>query len=172
MSDDLINKSDKYWKNKLTPDQYRMLREKGTETAFSGKYNKHYEKGVYKCAGCGKDLFNSAAKYASQSGWPSFFEAIDSNKIELKDDNTLGMKRIEVVCDDEHYFGHCPVPGHENHCLNIRRSHWKVCDRCKIKWLIGENLFSSWREEGQDIWETNAERISNYEEVNTKGSAL
>jgi hypothetical protein len=82
------------------------------------------------------------------------------------------MKRIEVVCDDEHYFGHCPVPGHENHCLNIGRSHWMVCDQCKIKWLIGENLFRSWREEGQDIWKANAERITDYKEVNTKRSAL
>jgi len=67
----------------------------------------------------------------------------------------------------EHYFGHCPVPGHENYYLNVGRKHWMVCEKCRIKWLIGENLFSSWRQESADVWQRNAETIKEYEEVDT-----
>ena len=74
------------------------------------------------------------------------------------------MEVVKVVFDDEHYFGHCSFHGHKNYYLNIGRTHWMVCDECKIKWLIGENLFSSWREENETIWKKNAERIRNYKE--------
>jgi len=118
-----INKSNEDWKKELDPDVFKIAREKGTEPAFSGKYNKHDEKGVYKCAGCGKDLFNSGAKYDSKSGWPSFFEAVDPDKIKLKDDNSLGMKRIEVVCANcgghlGHVFEDGPAPTGLRYCMN------------------------------------------------------
>jgi hypothetical protein len=75
------------------------------------------------------------------------------------------MEKVKLVFDDEHYFGHCPFPEHANYCLNIGRCHWMVCDTCKIKWMIGENLFSSWRDENEGIWKANAERIRGYREV-------
>jgi len=70
-----------------------------------------------------------------------------------------------LVFDGENYFGHCSVPEHDNYYLNIGRGHWMVCDKCKIKWFIGANLFSSWRGQNRNIWEANAERIKNYDEI-------
>ena len=96
-----------YWKKKLTAEQYKILREKGTEPAFSGELNKHYENGMYVCAGCGQELFSSKAKYDSKSGWPSFYEAVDNNKVKLEDDSSLGMRRVEVVCSKcDSHLGH------------------------------------------------------------------
>jgi peptide-methionine (R)-S-oxide reductase len=86
------------WKKKLSKIEYYVLREKGTERPFTGEYWNHKEKGIYKCAGCGTELFSSNTKYASGCGWPSFYDAIDKNKIEEKIDLTHGMKRIEVLC--------------------------------------------------------------------------
>ena len=73
-----------------------------------------------------------------------------------------------VVFDDDHYFGHCSVSEHDNFCLNIGRAHWMVCDECRIKWFIGENLFSSWRRQNQMIWNENSERLKEYETVENK----
>jgi len=70
-----------------------------------------------------------------------------------------------IFDDDENYFGHCPVPEHENYYLNIGRSHWMVCDKCKIKWFMGENLFSSWRTQSEETWKRNEETIAGFEEV-------
>lgn len=75
------------------------------------------------------------------------------------------MERLRVMRNDKNYFGHCSFPNHINYYLNIGRCHWMVCDMCRIKWLIGENLFSSWREENETIWRANAERIRSYKEV-------
>ncbi|MFX1508923.1 MAG: peptide-methionine (R)-S-oxide reductase MsrB [Promethearchaeota archaeon] len=86
------------WKKKLSKDEYQVLRQKGTERPFTGKYWKHKEKGTYKCAGCGLELFSSEAKFESGSGWPSFYEALDKDKIEEKVDLSHGMRRIEVLC--------------------------------------------------------------------------
>lgn len=86
------------WKKKLSKDEYRVLRQKGTERPFTGKYWKHKEKGTYKCAGCGVELFSSEAKFESGSGWPSFYEALDKDKIEEKVDLSHGMRRIEILC--------------------------------------------------------------------------
>ncbi len=86
------------WKENLSKEEYHVLREKGTERAFSGKYWNHKEKGTYKCAGCGVELFSSDAKFESGTGWPSFYEALDKDKIEEKVDLSHGMRRIEVVC--------------------------------------------------------------------------
>ncbi len=86
------------WKKKLSNEEYRVLREKGTERPFTGKYWKHKEKGTYKCAGCGVELFSSEAKFKSGSGWPSFYAALDKDKIEEKADLSHGKRRIEVLC--------------------------------------------------------------------------
>ena len=82
----------------LTEEQYKVLREKGTEQAFSGKLLHNKEKGVYTCAGCGADLFDSNKKFDSGTGWPSFWDVVDKNKVKLKEDKSFGMKRVEVVC--------------------------------------------------------------------------
>ena len=89
---------DKDWKKLLTPEQYRVLREKGTETPFTGKYVNMHDEGMYSCAACGAELFSSKTKFDSGSGWPSFYDVANSDAIELNEDNSLGMRRIEAVC--------------------------------------------------------------------------
>ena len=86
------------WRLRLTPEQYRVLREKGTERAFTGAYLDEKTRGVYRCAGCGAALFTSDEKYDSGSGWPSFWDVVDRGGVELHDDDTLGMRRVEVTC--------------------------------------------------------------------------
>lgn len=90
-------KSEAEWKNELTPEQYQVLREKGTERPFSGEFYKHDKKGTYGCAACQKPLFTSDAKFDSECGWPSFDQAIKGSVV-YKDDSAYGMKRIEVMC--------------------------------------------------------------------------
>ena len=90
--------TDEDFKKKLTPDQYHVLREKGTEPAFSGKLYDNHQTGMYQCAACGQDLFSSTAKFDSGSGWPSFDDPFNRENVELKEDNTLGMQRTEVIC--------------------------------------------------------------------------
>lgn len=92
------NKSEEYWKKKLTPEQYHILREKGTEQAFTGKYYNNHESGVYECAACGHPLFSSNAKFESGSGWPSFDRPENLENVELRDDNSFMMHRTEVIC--------------------------------------------------------------------------
>ena len=95
------------WKEKLTPQQYKILREKGTEAPFTGELLKIKEKGVYKCAACGNELFDSETKFESGSGWPSFYDAIAKDKIKLVDDFSHGMQRVEVQCSNcESHLGH------------------------------------------------------------------
>lgn len=96
-SKDLANKSEEYWKKKLTPQQYHVLREKGTEAPFTGKFYKKFEKGVYVCAACGQDLFSSETKFDSDCGWPSFDRSLEGN-IEFANDDSFGMQRTEVIC--------------------------------------------------------------------------
>lgn len=92
-----IQKTDAEWKKELTPEQYEVLRKKGTERAFTGEYYNHFEKGKYVCAACGNVLFNSDAKFDSDCGWPSFDQAIKGSVI-YKEDSTFGMVRTEVMC--------------------------------------------------------------------------
>lgn len=94
------NKPEDYWKKKLTPEQYRILREKGTEVPFTGELLNTKGKGMYTCAACGQKLFSSDTKFESGSGWPSFWDSVDKDMIELREDNSYGMKRIEVVCSN------------------------------------------------------------------------
>ncbi len=111
------------WKDRLTPEQYRILREKGTERAFTGEFWDSHENGVYSCAGCGTELFSSDTKFDSGSGWPSFFDAIDASRIELHDDLSHGMHRIEVTCANcgghlGHLFDDGPQPTGSRYCIN------------------------------------------------------
>ena len=95
------------WKNKLTQQEYDVLRTNGTERAFTGEFNKHYEDGIYTCAGCGNELFNSTTKYDSGSGWPAFYDSIDKEKVKEIRDTSHGMYRVEVRCANcDGHLGH------------------------------------------------------------------
>ncbi|MDO6389757.1 peptide-methionine (R)-S-oxide reductase MsrB [Pontibacter sp. BT731] len=118
-----INKTEAEWKRVLTPEQYFVLREKGTEPAFSGKYNDHHEKGVYTCAACGNELFTSDTKFDSGTGWPSYFKPISSKNVKELTDRSMGMERTEVVCGKcgghlGHVFDDGPKPTGLRYCLN------------------------------------------------------
>ncbi|HSR70689.1 MAG TPA: peptide-methionine (R)-S-oxide reductase MsrB [Acidobacteriota bacterium] len=120
---DKIEKTEKEWKKELTPEQYHILREKGTERAFSGKYWDTKTPGLYKCAGCGEVLFDSSSKYDSGSGWPSFYQPVDKDKVELEEDLSFGMRRLEVHCARcgahlGHVFPDGPKPTGERYCIN------------------------------------------------------
>lgn len=97
MEVDKINKTEEEWKKELSPEEFRILREKGTEAPFTGEYDNMFENGMYKCGGCGTELFDSSNKYDSGCGWPAFDQSI-SNAVTFTEDNTLGMKRVEVTC--------------------------------------------------------------------------
>jgi len=111
------------WKKILTPQQYYVLREKGTEPAFSGKYYQNEKKGVYLCAACGQELFNSNTKFDSGTGWPSFWAPISEDKVVRKTDNSYAMQRTEVLCSRcgshlGHVFDDGPAPTGERFCMN------------------------------------------------------
>ena len=97
-------KTDAEWREELTPEQYQVLRQAGTERAFTGRYWDCHDDGVYRCAGCGAELFDSATKFESGSGWPSFTEPKLTENVEVREDNSYGMRRTEVVC--KHCGGH------------------------------------------------------------------
>lgn len=110
-------------KNKLTTEQYNICFLKGTEPPFSGKYNKHYEKGMYVCVSCNTPLFTSLTKFDSGTGWPSFYDIVKKGNVKLKEDNTLGMKRTEVICNTcgahlGHVFNDGPKPTGLRYCIN------------------------------------------------------
>jgi len=116
-------KSEEEWRKELSPEQYHILREKGTERAFTGEYAHTKTPGVYLCAACGQELFHSDTKYDSGSGWPSFYQPMDPDKVELHDDNSFGMRRTEVVCAKcDSHLGHVfpdgPRPTGTRFCIN------------------------------------------------------
>ncbi len=118
-----IRKSDDEWREELPPEQYHILREKGTERAFTGKYWNEKHSGVYRCAACGTPLFSSETKYDSGSGWPSFYEPIDEELVETDEDRSYGMRRTEVLCAVcESHLGHVfpdgPRPTGLRYCIN------------------------------------------------------
>jgi peptide-methionine (R)-S-oxide reductase len=95
---DVKNMPESYWKEKLTPEQYKVVRQKGTERPFSGALYNNHAKGVYECVACGQPLFSSETKFDSGSGWPSFDSPINVEHVELHEDNSFFMRRTEVVC--------------------------------------------------------------------------
>ncbi|MFL2654505.1 MAG: peptide-methionine (R)-S-oxide reductase MsrB [Alphaproteobacteria bacterium] len=120
---DKLKKTDQEWRSLLTPEQYHVTREHGTEPAFSGEYDNCKDKGIYKCICCGNPLFHSDQKYDSGSGWPSFYDPITKESIESREDNSLFMVRTETVCANcdahlGHVFTDGPQPTGLRYCMN------------------------------------------------------
>lgn len=123
MEKEKVVKPEHEWETALTPEQYRVLRQAGTERAFTGQYWNHKGEGVYACAGCDQELFRSNEKFDSGCGWPSFWEAVDLDKIETRDDHSFGMHRVEVLCSRcgghlGHLFDDGPEPTGQRYCIN------------------------------------------------------
>lgn len=122
MADEVV-KTDEQWRAELRPEQYRVLRHKGTEPPFSGRYWDDHSEGSFQCAGCGNELFSSAAKFDSGSGWPSFTRPVDPESVDLQEDTGHGMVRTEVLCSRcgghlGHVFDDGPGPQGERWCIN------------------------------------------------------
>ncbi len=119
-----INKTEEEWQKELTPEQYAVLRNKATEAPFTGKYVDNHEQGVYKCAACGQQLFDSDAKFDSGTGWPSFTDPMNLEHVELVSDESHGMHRTEVICKScgshlGHIFDDGPQDkGGKRYCIN------------------------------------------------------
>jgi peptide-methionine (R)-S-oxide reductase len=116
-------KSDAEWKQKLTPEQYHILREKGTERPFTGEYAETHDPGVYKCAGCGAPLFSSETKFDSGTGWPSFYQPVERDAVATETDRKFGMTRTEALCACcgghlGHVFDDGPNPTGLRYCMN------------------------------------------------------
>ncbi len=118
-----VTKTEEQWRTELTPEQYKVLRQRGTEAPFTGEYDHTFEDGVYRCAGCGAELFRSDAKYDSGCGWPAFTVPASADAVEEESDNSFFMRRTEVLCAScEGHLGHVfpdgPGPTGLRYCIN------------------------------------------------------
>jgi peptide-methionine (R)-S-oxide reductase len=128
-----VEKSEEEWRQILSPVEFKILREKGTEYAFTGEFFNHKEKGTYTCAGCGNELFTSNSKYDSGCGWPSFYEPLNKEKIGEFEDRSHGMVRTEIVCNKcgghlGHVFPDGPKPTGLRYCVNSASLDFKKAD--------------------------------------------
>jgi peptide-methionine (R)-S-oxide reductase len=129
-----IEKTDAQWQAELTPEQYRVMRQKGTERAFTGEYCSTHKDGTFVCAACGQPLFDSDAKFESGTGWPSFYAPVGKDKVDFADDGAHGMRRTEILCSRcdahlGHVFPDGPAPTGQRFCVNS--ASLKLVDRDK-----------------------------------------
>ena len=120
---DKVTKTDEEWREELTPEQYHVARQKGTEPAFTGKYWDNHEQGLYRCACCGAELFESDTKFESGTGWPSFYAPVEPGKVRTEEDASYGMRRVEALCAQcdahlGHVFPDGPKPSGLRYCMN------------------------------------------------------
>jgi peptide-methionine (R)-S-oxide reductase len=138
-----IHKTEDQWREELTPEQYEVLRKKGTERPFTGKYVYNHDTGMYRCAACGAELFSSDTKFDSGTGWPSFTEPAFTDNVTTKDDNAYGMHRVEVMCARcgghlGHVFPDGPGPDGLRYCINS----------CSLEFDTGVDKDGAEQEEG------------------------